>query len=93
MKKLCARWVPRLLTANQKRTRMKIFEQCLEHFNKNKTDFVRRFIIMDETWIHHYTPESKQKSKQWTEAVCSEPKKTRSLPSAGKFMTSVFWDA
>jgi histone-lysine N-methyltransferase SETMAR len=40
MKKLCARWVPRLLTADQKRTRMTIFEQCLKHFNKNKTDFV-----------------------------------------------------
>jgi len=33
MKKLCARWVPRLPTANQKRTRMKISEQCLELFN------------------------------------------------------------
>jgi len=47
MKKLCARWVPRLLTADEKRTRMKISEQCLERFNKNKTDFVRRFITMD----------------------------------------------
>jgi histone-lysine N-methyltransferase SETMAR len=93
MKKLCARWVPRLLTADQKRTRMKISEQCLDRFNKNKTDFVRRFIIMDETWIHHYTPESKQQSKQWTEAGCSQPKKTSSVPSAGKVMASVFWDA
>jgi DNA-binding Xre family transcriptional regulator len=41
MKKLCARWVPRLLTADQKHTRMKISEQCLERFNKNKTDIVR----------------------------------------------------
>ena len=48
---------------------------------------------MDETWIHHYTPESKQQSKQWTEACCSVPKKTRSVPSAGKVMASVFWDA
>jgi len=65
MKKLCARWVPHLLTADQKRTRMKISEQCLERFNKNKTDFVwRQFITMDESWIHHYTPESKQQSKQ-----------------------------
>jgi hypothetical protein len=54
---------------------------------------VRRFITTDETWIHHYTPESKQQSKQWTEASCSAPKKTRSVPSAGKFMASVFWDA
>jgi len=60
MKKLCARWVPRLLTADQKRTHMKISEQCLEHFNKNKTDFVHQFITVDETWIHHHTPESKQ---------------------------------
>jgi len=93
IKKLCTRWVPRLLTADQKHTRMKIPEQCLERFNKNKTDFVHRFITMDETWIHHYTPESKQQSKQQTEASCSVPKKTRSVPSAGKVMASVFWDA
>jgi hypothetical protein len=48
---------------------------------------------MDETWIHHYTSESRQQSKQWTEAGCSVPKKTRSVPSAGKVMASVFWDA
>jgi len=41
IKKLCAIWVLRLLTADQKRTRMKISEQCLERLNKNKTDFVR----------------------------------------------------
>jgi hypothetical protein len=48
---------------------------------------------MRETWIHHYTPETKQQSKQWTEAGCSAPKKTRSVPSVGKVMASVFWDA
>jgi hypothetical protein len=48
---------------------------------------------MDETWIHHYIPESKQQSKQCTEVGCSAPKKTRSIPSAGKVMVSVFWEA
>ena len=72
---------------------MKISEQCLEHFNKNKTDFMHRFITMVVTWIHHYTPESKQQSKQWAEASCSAPKKTRSVPLAGKVMASVFLDA
>jgi hypothetical protein len=85
--------MPRLLTADQKHTRMKISEQCLERFNKNKTDFVCRFISVDETWIRHYTPESKQQSKQWTEAGCAASKKIRSVPSAGKVMASVFWDA
>jgi hypothetical protein len=72
---------------------MKISEQCLEHFNKNKTDFVHQFITTDETWIHHHTSKSKQQSKQWTDASCSAPKKTRSVLSAGKFMASVFWNA
>jgi histone-lysine N-methyltransferase SETMAR len=90
LKKLCARWVSCLLTADQKCTCMKISEQCLEHFNKNKTNFVHPFIIMDETWIHHYTPESKQQSKLWTEAGCSAPKKTKSVSSAGKVMALVF---
>ena len=31
--------------------------------------------------------------KTLTEASCSAPKKTRSVPSAGKVMVSVFWDA
>jgi len=93
MKKLCARWVPRLLTAYQKHTRMKISEQCLESFNKNKTDFVHRLITMDETWIHHYTPESKQQSKPWTEASCLAPKNTKAVPSARTVMASLFWDA
>jgi len=83
MKKLCARRVPRLLTTDQKRNRKKISEQCLECFNKNKTDFVRRFITMDETWIHHYTPESKEQSKQWTEAGYSAPKKVGSISRKG----------
>jgi len=92
MKKLCARWVPRLLTGDQKRTRMEISEQCLERLKK-LTNYVRRFITMDETSIHHYTSESKQQSKQQAEAGWSAPKITRSVSSAGKFMASVFWDA
>jgi hypothetical protein len=54
---------------------------------------VCRFITLDETWIHHYTPESNQKSRKWTEAGCSAPKKTRLVPSAGKVMALVFCDA
>ncbi|EFN88723.1 hypothetical protein EAI_03287, partial [Harpegnathos saltator] len=25
-----------------------------------------RFITMDETWVHHFTPETKEQLKQWT---------------------------
>lgn len=93
MKKLCARWVPHLLTVDDKRIRMRASQASLDRFKKNKTDFVRRFITMDETWIHHYTPETKEQSKQWLEAGSSAPKKAKAVLSAGKVMASVFWDA
>ena len=64
-KKLSARWVPRLLTIDQKRTRVTTSEAGLAMFKLNKKEFLRRFITVDETWIHHYTPETKEQSKQW----------------------------
>ncbi|EFN85925.1 hypothetical protein EAI_07847, partial [Harpegnathos saltator] len=48
------------LTIDQKRIRMRISQACLARFKQNKTDFKRRFITVDETWTHHYTPERKE---------------------------------
>jgi len=64
MKKLSARWVPRLLTVDHKRDRVRISKQCLKMFQHNP-EFPRRFITVDETWIHYFTSETKEQSKQW----------------------------
>lgn len=93
MKKLSARWVPRLLTVDQKRTRVTISEECLAKFRLNKKDFMRRFITVDETWIHHHTPETKEQSKQWIASGEPAPKKAKAVLSANKVMATVFWDA
>jgi len=93
MRKLCARWVPRLLTMEQKQRREDVSIECLAMFHSNKAEFLRRFITMDETWVHHFTPETKEQSKQWTAREESAPKKAKTVPSAGKVMASVFWDA
>ena len=52
MKKLSARWMPRLLTIDHKRNRMTSSIECLALFNRNKEEFLRRFVTMDETRIH-----------------------------------------
>ncbi|KAL6257504.1 hypothetical protein P5V15_011074 [Pogonomyrmex californicus] len=93
MRKLFARWVPRLLTLDQKRIRMNISKALLERFKRNESDFLRRFITVDETWIHHYIPETKEQSKQWTAKGEPAPKKVKTVPSAGKVMATVFWDS
>ena len=59
MKKLYPKWVPRLLTMEQKQQRIHDSERYLKLFTHNEKDFLRRYITMNETWIHHFTPESK----------------------------------
>ena len=93
MRKLCARWVPRLLKMEQKQRREDVLIECLEMFNSNKADFLLRCITMDETWVHYLTPETKGQSKQLTESGESGSKKAKTIPSAGKVMVSVSWDA
>ena len=63
MRKLCARWVPRLLTIDQKRIHVTTLEQNLAYFSRNPKEFLRRFMTMDEIQIHHYTPESREESE------------------------------
>ena len=53
MRKLCAKWLPRELTIDQKQQRIDDSEQCLELFHRNKPEFMRRYVTMGETWLHH----------------------------------------
>ena len=48
---------------------------------------------MDETWIQHYTPETKRTLAEWTAAGESCPKRPKTQQWAGKVMAFVFWDA
>jgi len=59
--------MPRLLTVplDHKRNRVTISKQCLEMFQRNPNEFLRQFITVDEIWIHYFTPETKEQSKQW----------------------------
>ena len=47
--------MPRLLTVEQKQQRIHDSKRCLELFTRNKKDFLRRYITINGTWIHHFT--------------------------------------
>ena len=47
---------------------------------------------MDETWLYHYDPETKQQSMEWRHSGSRRPKKFRVKKSAGKLLASIFWD-
>ena len=50
-------------------------------------------MTIDEKRIHHYTPESREGSKQWVKPGESATKRLQTQQSSGKVMASVFWNA
>jgi len=62
MKKVSARWVPHMLSDVQKADRAKTSASLLSLFNENPVNFISRFVTVDETWLHHFDPESKAQS-------------------------------
>ena len=93
VKKFGWKWVPRLLTVDQKQESVNDSERCLELFQRNKMDVFMRYETMNEIWIHHYTPESNWQSAEWTANGENRPKRPKTQMSAGKVLAPVFWDA
>ncbi|KAL9895462.1 histone-lysine N-methyltransferase SETMAR-like [Glossina fuscipes fuscipes] len=88
LRKVCSRWVPNVLSINQKQQRIEFSTQNLNLFRKNEIDFKRRFVTTDETWVYHYSPEPGKETK----AGCSVPKQPKWSKSTKKIMALVFWD-
>jgi len=47
---------------------------------------------MDETWLYHYDPETKQQSMKWRHSGSPRPKHFRVQKSTGEILASIFWD-
>ena len=90
MRKLFVKRVPKCLNADQKFQRYLLSEQHLEFFRRDPNYFLSRLVTMDETWLYHYDPETKQQSMKWQHSGSPRPKKFRVQKSAGKVLASIF---
>ena len=93
MRKISARWVPRLLTPEQKHLRLNESRDNLALFNRDPDNFHARFVTAGETWVYHFTPKTKISNMPWKHVDSLPPKKARVTPSAEKVMATGFWDS
>ena len=92
MKKVCARWVPRLLTREQRQCRHDLCVMNLNMLEELGDNFWRRIITADETPLLCFMLETKRQCMQWVAPGESRPVHTKSAPSAAKFQLTIFWD-
>ena len=84
--KVFARWVPRLLTPDQKRIRMVTSQASSAIFEANPDGFCKRFVTRDECWVHDFEAGSKQQSMQWKHKTSPVRKKSKVVALSGKVM-------
>ena len=89
MRRVAAKFVPKLLSDEQKENRKQIATDLLE-CSKSDDFFFKSIITDDETWVYGYDPETKVQSSQWKTPDSSRPKKARQVRSQVKIMTVFF---
>ena len=65
LKKVCARWVPHLLTEEQMTQRLKCARELLKTYKGCNSRVISNLLTGDETWVHMFEPKSRADNKQW----------------------------
>jgi len=91
MRHVAAKFVPRLLTEDQRKSRLAVC-QDLKRELENDPHFLSRVITGDKSWCYGYDPESKQASSEWKTPRSPRPKNIRQVRSNVKTMLICFFD-
>ncbi|UYV75280.1 hypothetical protein LAZ67_12003281 [Cordylochernes scorpioides] len=91
MRRVAAKFVPKLLICDQKQHRMNIANEMLDSV-RDDPNLLQRIITGDEAWVYGYDVENKAQSSQWKLPHEPRPKKARQVRSNGKVLLTVFFD-
>ncbi|UYV64848.1 hypothetical protein LAZ67_3002154 [Cordylochernes scorpioides] len=79
MRRVAAKFVPKLLNCDQKQHRMNIANEMLDSV-RDDPNLLQRVITGDEAWVYGYDVETKAQSSQWK--LPHEPRPKKSAPSS-----------
>lgn len=91
VRKLCARWIPHLLTDDQKKARVDWCREMIKKYNDGASKSVYYIVTGDESWIYAYEPETKNQSTVWVFQSEENPTKVTRSRSTAKQMVACFF--
>ena len=91
MCRISAKFMPRLLTDDQKENHVEISQELLANDNGNE-NFLKNIITGDQTWVYGYYVETRMQSSQWMGERSPRPKKGQMSQSKIKVLLVVFFD-
>jgi len=93
MRKVSVRWVPRMLTNENKASCVAMCQAILSRDKGMNSAFFSSVVTMDESWMLMFNPETKRQLAQWKHTDSPPPKKFRVTASAEKIMVAMFWNS
>ena len=91
VRKISARWVPHLLTDEQKRQRVKVAKKLLQMFPKYDKKQFANVVTGDETWVHYFEPVRKVSNKIWATKHSKRPIIAKRSLSTKKVLYAIFF--
>ena len=92
IRKICAKFVPRVLREDQKERRCHDRREMVKLISSDPA-VLDAVVTSDESWIYCYDPETKRQSSQWKHAGSPRPKKTRQSKYTHKHLMITFFDS
>jgi len=90
MKRVCAKFVPCLLTDDQREQRQTIARDLFQRSCED-VQFLKKIVTGGESWVYGQDPKTKQQSSQWKGLTSPRPKKGRQVRSKTKVMLLAFF--
>ena len=93
LRKICARWVPHLLSQAEKDRRVNITSELLQIYDGCDDKRLCEIVTGDETWISLFEPEGKENNKVWIGENGAKPQIARRSRSVKRVLYALFFDA
>ena len=91
LRKVCARWVPNLLTEEQKTQRLKYARELLKTYKGCNSRVISNVLTGDETWVYMFKPQRRADNKQWKRKDQKRPCIAKRTISSEKMLYAIFF--
>ena len=93
LRKVCAKWVPHLLTEEQKTQRLKCARELLKTYKGCNSRVISTLLTGDETWVHMFEPQRRADNKQWKRKGQKCPCIAKRTISSKKMLYAIFFNS
>ena len=93
LRKVRARWVPHLLTEEQKTQCLKCAWELLKTYKGCNSQVISNLLTGDETWVHMFEPQRRADNKQWKQKDKKRPCTAKGTISSKKMLYAIFFNS